>query len=285
MTSINTYIITESQRLYFKPTYLYIKRHSITGLQYFGKTTKHDPIKYLGSGTYWKNHINKHGKEYIITDWYKLFTDIDELIEYAIDFSISNNIVKSENWANLCLETGIGGGTPSTIFTEERIEKQKNSLKIYQENVLKEVKEKQYAKRAATMKLKSEEELVLIYKSIGRSGPLNPMYGKSRPDLAINAKNPIFRKKQIETRKLNDLIKKLKRFQVSSELELYTKIINVLSDNKYYTKQGTVNFNKICIFFPEYNGSKQATSAALSRFYNYYILKNSEISSDLDINY
>jgi len=33
-----------------KPTYLYIKEHSKTGLKYFGKTTKSDPTVYDGSG-------------------------------------------------------------------------------------------------------------------------------------------------------------------------------------------------------------------------------------------
>ena len=43
------------------PTYLYVKQHSITGMKYFGKTTR-NPIKYIGSGKYWKRHISKHGK-------------------------------------------------------------------------------------------------------------------------------------------------------------------------------------------------------------------------------
>ena len=37
-----------------KPTYLYVKQHNKTGLKYFGKTTKKDPLKYKGSGLYWK---------------------------------------------------------------------------------------------------------------------------------------------------------------------------------------------------------------------------------------
>ena len=280
MTSTNIYSITESNRLYFKPTYLYIKRHSVTGLKSFGKTTKSDPIKYTGSGVYWTKHIKKHGKENIVTDWYKLFTDIDELVEYALQFSISNNIVDSDDWANLQFECGLDGGSQGIIFTEERIQKQKASLKIYNETKSQEDKDKQYSKRAKTMASKSDDELLAIYKSIGRSGPLNPMYGKSRPDLAVNTKNPIIRKKQIETRILNDLIKKLKRFEVSSELELYTKIINLSKEHNFYTKSGNINFNKLWIYFTEYNGSKQATSAALLRFYQYYVSKN--IESPLD---
>lgn len=36
---------------------LYIKIHNVTGLKYFGKTTKNNPEKYTGSGKHWKRHI------------------------------------------------------------------------------------------------------------------------------------------------------------------------------------------------------------------------------------
>jgi hypothetical protein len=50
----------------FKPTHLYyIKLHSITGLMYFGKTTKEDPVAYSGSGLVWTRHIRKHGRKHI----------------------------------------------------------------------------------------------------------------------------------------------------------------------------------------------------------------------------
>jgi hypothetical protein len=45
----------------FKPTFLYIKTHSVTGLKYFGKTTK-DPFRYKGSGVYWVRHLKVHRK-------------------------------------------------------------------------------------------------------------------------------------------------------------------------------------------------------------------------------
>lgn len=93
----------------FTPTYLYIKQHSVTGLMYFGKTTKSDPIKYLGSGVHWQRHIKKHGLEHVVTLWYELFTNRDELIQFATQFSKSMNIVESTSWANLCEETGIDG--------------------------------------------------------------------------------------------------------------------------------------------------------------------------------
>jgi hypothetical protein len=94
-----------------KPTYLYIKQHSITGLKYFGKTTKKDPYKYLGSGKHWVRHIKKHGTQFVETIWIsKLFTDENTLIEFALLASAHWNIVESVDWANQKPENGIDGG-------------------------------------------------------------------------------------------------------------------------------------------------------------------------------
>lgn len=101
------------------PTYLYIKRHKLTGLKYFGKTTSDDPISYTGSGTYWLSHINKHGRKEIETLWTKLFEDEHELMEYALRFSIENKIVESDEWANLTLETGVDGLPKGYKFSDE----------------------------------------------------------------------------------------------------------------------------------------------------------------------
>jgi hypothetical protein len=88
-------------------TYLYIKEHNVTGLRYFGKT-KSDPSKYLGSGTYWKKHIAKHGKD-IKTIWSKQFDDLVECEEFALAFSDLFDIVESNEWANLTIETSKDG--------------------------------------------------------------------------------------------------------------------------------------------------------------------------------
>lgn len=95
-------------------TWLYIKQHNQTGLKYFGKTSKNDPVKYKGSGKYWLSHIKKHGDD-ISTIWYEKFTDINEVIEFATFFSEIHNIVSAVDnngkkvWANLISENGIDG--------------------------------------------------------------------------------------------------------------------------------------------------------------------------------
>lgn len=95
----------------YTPTHLYIKQHSVTGKLYFGKTIK-NPETYLGSGDYWKSHITKHGKEYVVTLWYELFYNKSELISFALSFSKDLNIVASTSWLNLKPENGLNGGMP-----------------------------------------------------------------------------------------------------------------------------------------------------------------------------
>jgi hypothetical protein len=99
-----------------KPTYLYIKQHSVTCKFYFGKTTSRDPIKYLGSGLHWVPHIKKHGREYVVTLWYELFTDQEELTTFALEFSEKMDIVKSDQWLNMIPENGIGGQSTENVL-------------------------------------------------------------------------------------------------------------------------------------------------------------------------
>jgi hypothetical protein len=96
----------------FKPTYLYIKTHNETGLKYFGKTTK-DPYNYTGSGIKWLRHLAKHGNN-VETDVLGCFTDKEECLLIALEFSIKHNIVDSAEWANLMIESLDGGDTSDT---------------------------------------------------------------------------------------------------------------------------------------------------------------------------
>jgi hypothetical protein len=96
-----------------KPTYLYIKEHSVTRLRYLGKTTKSDPYKYQGSGKHWVRHINKHGLDHVKTIWVsEPFTDKSRLVEFAMLMSEELDVVKSNNWANLKEENGLDGAIP-----------------------------------------------------------------------------------------------------------------------------------------------------------------------------
>ena len=137
------------------PTYLYIKQHSITGLKYFGKTKSKDPIKYKGSGTYWKKHINKHGIEFVETIWLsEPYTDKKLITEHALTFSKENNIVDSTEWANLILENGLDGGgikgSPGIIPSAESRAK----MSAAQQNISAETKAKMSKPKSEETKLR-----------------------------------------------------------------------------------------------------------------------------------
>jgi hypothetical protein len=68
-----------------------------------------------GSGVYWNNHLRKHGNEVeTIAVWE--FNNLDECSNFAIEFSKTHDIVKSTNWANLCVENGLDGGDKFTFM-------------------------------------------------------------------------------------------------------------------------------------------------------------------------
>lgn len=96
----------------FKPTFLYIKTHVDTGLKYFGKSVKEtieEVEKYKGSGIQWNNHLKEFGNN-VTTEIYGYFEDRNECKAAARQFSIDNNIVESDEWANNIIENGLNGG-------------------------------------------------------------------------------------------------------------------------------------------------------------------------------
>jgi hypothetical protein len=88
--------------------YLYKKTHRITGLKYLGKTTAKDPHMYTGSGKYWKSHLNKHGFDYD-TEILKECATNEEIKQWGEYYSTLWNVVESNDWANLKMESGDGG--------------------------------------------------------------------------------------------------------------------------------------------------------------------------------
>lgn len=121
------------------PTYLYIKKHTVTGMKYLGKTKK-NPNEYLGSGKYWLRHIKTHGTEHVITLWSKSFTDNDDLSELALFMSQELNIVSDQSWANLIVENGLDGcpsGTKRSDETKAKISAYRKGRPISQEAKIK----------------------------------------------------------------------------------------------------------------------------------------------------
>ena len=98
--------------------YLYIKTHNITGLKYFGKTTQ-NPFKYKGSGKYWKAHLKKYGYD-VSTEIIFETENLDEIQKVALNFSKENNIVISNEWANLIEENGIDSAQRGHTYNRGR---------------------------------------------------------------------------------------------------------------------------------------------------------------------
>ena len=97
--------------------YLMIKEHNKTGLKYLCKSEREDHEKYYGSGTYWRKHLKQHG--YDITS--KVIfnsNNIEEFSNKCVHYSIEYDIIDSNEWANLIIETGLDG-TLGYKHTEE----------------------------------------------------------------------------------------------------------------------------------------------------------------------
>lgn len=104
--------------------YLYIKQCTHCSLKYFGQT-KGNPIPYKGSGKYWKKHLKKHNVIKPVTLQIFEFNSIDDAEEFAIKFSIDNNIVTSLEWANLMIENARTGSYQCSDLTKDKIRQTK----------------------------------------------------------------------------------------------------------------------------------------------------------------
>lgn len=166
----------------FKPTWLCVKQHNITGLKYFCKTTKIDPIKYLGSGDYWLKHLEKHGKD-VTTVWCHLYSDKETLVEEALSFSKYHNIVKARNkdgkkiWANAIDEDGLHGFPAGQKRTKEHCDNLSKANKGRKDTRTPETKASAALK--ASTKLKGKKKPLGFAEAVG-----NRMRGSKRSDTA-----------------------------------------------------------------------------------------------------
>ena len=137
--------------------YLYIKTHRVTGLKYFGMTTKDDPVSYKGSGSYWKRHIKKHGYD-VDTEIVGIFEDDEEASAFALQFSKDNNIVVSNTWANLMEETCKTGNPAYTKGTLGYKHTQETKEKIGKKHKDKIISEKQRELQSKKLKGRPKSE-------------------------------------------------------------------------------------------------------------------------------
>jgi hypothetical protein len=171
----------------FHPTFLYIKRHTVTGKLYFGKTTK-NPLSYRGSGKHWIRHIKIHGIDNIETLWYCLFTEREECNKFALMFSKQENIVESNNWLNLIPENGlVGGAQIISLETRQKISIAATGRKLSESTKAKlsiaakgksrpsTIYTEQWRQKQRESHIgRKDSEVMLKRKSIAQSGPNNP---------------------------------------------------------------------------------------------------------------
>jgi len=175
----------------FKPTYLMIKQHSITGLLYLCKTTRNHTkmLSYKGSGHYWKRHLVVHGKEHVETPWYELFTEKDELVKFALMLSEQMNIVNAKNlagkkiWANEKHENGLDGGSDGSNLLGKKLPNRKPATDLAKQNMSK-AKKRFIAENGPyipTQKDKDKISATMLLNGTSR-GENNGMFGKRGED-------------------------------------------------------------------------------------------------------
>ena len=147
--------------------YLYVKQHNITKLKYFGFTTKKNPFKYKGSGLYWLRHLKKHGSNFSTIEIFG-FDNHEHCRDFAIKFSIQNNITESDEWANLKSEDATNGGILGIVSRAKIGSANKGRHKgMSYEQIY-------GAEKAAELRqLRSEKT-----KGKNNKGPNNPMFGR-----------------------------------------------------------------------------------------------------------
>jgi hypothetical protein len=182
----------------FYPTYLYVKTHNKTGLKYFGKTTKSNPNSYWGSGKHWLRHLKKHGND-VTTEIIGFFTNREECVKVAIEFSESNRIVESKEWSNMRPENGLDGGAtrygPHSEVTKQKIgDSQRGKiLSDDTKRLLKEARSKQVNVRqkgewsqteSAKQKIREKRAKQIITPESREKAALK-LRGIKRPDVSV----------------------------------------------------------------------------------------------------
>lgn len=102
----------------FKKTALYVKQHPASGKLYFGKTLSKNVKQYKGSGRLWGKVIS--GCKQIDTLFVRWFENPADLVQYALSFSVINDIVCSSTWCNLIPEDGLNGGAIGCIHYKHK---------------------------------------------------------------------------------------------------------------------------------------------------------------------
>lgn len=163
-------------------TILYLKICNHCDLKYFGKKEIHindlslfkkKLHKYKGSGRYWNRHLEKHKSKYK-TKIINIFNDKVLCCKYAIWYSTYYDIVKSDKYANECIEDGLTGGCLGYKHTEEA----KKKMRIEQKKRLENPENHPLFGKTHTEETKKK----ISIKASNRTGEKNGFYGKNHTE-------------------------------------------------------------------------------------------------------
>ena len=113
---------------------IYVKTHNKTGLKYLGYTKK-NPYTYLGSGTYWRRHLKKHGND-VTTEVIHETTEKSEVTSVGLYYSNLWSVVDLKDqfgnkvWANLKSESGSGGAMSPESLAKAKSHQHPSTIKI-----------------------------------------------------------------------------------------------------------------------------------------------------------
>ncbi len=143
---------------------LMVKKHMVTGKKYLCKTTEKNHHAYKGSGVKWKKMLEEHGKEHVRT--IVIFTSHSKSLfrEVAERMSERLDVVASDDWANLQIETGHGGSKKGRIVSEENRAKMSAIQKKYN----REHPEKRRKQSETRKKKFKDPEYREMYRAAGR---------------------------------------------------------------------------------------------------------------------
>ena len=166
----------------FAYTALLVMTHNKTGLKYFCKTTRMNELNtYKGSGVHWKRHLRKHGRD-VSVGVLGLYSDKERCMKAALDFSQENNIIASDQWANLIDENGLtGAGAGSANHRYGKPHPNKGGTRPDMIGRLAGEKNGMYGKPSAMRG---------VAKPKGKDSPL---YGRKRPEGGGKPSKPVIR--------------------------------------------------------------------------------------------
>lgn len=124
-----------------------IKQHNVTGLKYLCITKKDDYANYHGSGSYWLNHIKKHGFN-VTTTVLAETDDLDELRRLGEYYSEKYNVVENPEFANLIPERGYAYPNDDPFYKYNKKDKKElynqiveSNRKVWKEKSAEEIEE------------------------------------------------------------------------------------------------------------------------------------------------